>query len=153
MWLNVFLEVTAQDVAEVMHVSERTVYRYAEWFRVTGDVRPSVKRNGPVQLLCAFEELLLIQLVLAHPGIYLREFQQLLYHFTSHWVDASTICRTVHRLGMTRQRNKHVSLQRSEVKRAEFWAEISAFEPSMMLWVDETGCDRRNALQKYSYGI
>ena len=38
MWLNVFLEVTAQDIAKVMHVSERTVYRYAERFRVTGDV-------------------------------------------------------------------------------------------------------------------
>ena len=50
MWLNVFLEVTAQDVAKVMRVSERTVYRYAERFRVTGDVRPSVKRNGPAQL-------------------------------------------------------------------------------------------------------
>ena len=46
-----------------------------------------------------------------------------------------------------------MSLQRSEVKRAEFWAEISAFEPSMMLWVDESGCDRRNALRKYGYGI
>ena len=152
-WLNVFLEVTAQDVAKVMHVSERTVYRYAERFRVTGDVRPSVKRNGPALLLCEFEELLLIQLILAHPGIYLRELQQLLYHSTSRWVDASTICRTVHRLGMTRQRIKHVSLQRSEVKRAEFWAEFSAFEPSMMLWVDESGCDRRNALRKYGYGI
>ena len=114
-----------------MHVSERTVYRYAEWFRVTADVRPSVKRNGPAQLLCEFEELLLIQLILAHPGIYLRELQQLLYHSTSCWVDASTVCRTVHRLGMTRQ---CVFLQRSEVKRVEFWAEISAFEPSMMFW-------------------
>ena len=54
---------------------------------------------------------------------------------------------------MTRQRIKRVSLQRSEVKRAEFWAEISAFEPSMMLWIDETGCDRRNALRKYGYDI
>jgi len=69
-------------VAKVMHVSERTVYRYAERFRVTGDVRPSVKRNGPAQLLCDFEELLLIQLILAHSGIYLRELQQLLYHST-----------------------------------------------------------------------
>ena len=152
-WLNVFLEVTAQNVAKVMHVSERTVYRYAERFRVTGDVWPSVKRNSPAQLLCEFEELLLIQLILARPGIYLRELQQLLYHSTSRWVDASAICRTVHRLGMTRQRIKHVSLQRSEVKRAEFWAEFSAFEPSMMLWVDESGCDRRNALRKYGYGI
>lgn len=110
-------------------------------------------RRSRETVLCEFEELLLIQLILAHPWIYLRELQQLLYHSTSCWVDASTICRTVHRLGMTRQHIMHVSLLRSEVKQAEFWAEISAFEPSMMLWVDETGCDRRNSLRKYGYGI
>ncbi len=54
---------------------------------------------------------------------------------------------------MTRQRIKHLSIRQSEIKRAEFWAEISAFDPSMMLWVDESGCDRRNALRKYGYGI
>ena len=70
-WLNVLLEVTARDVAKVMHVCERTVYRYAERFSITGEVRSSAKRNGPSQLLCEFEELLLVQLVLAQPGIYL----------------------------------------------------------------------------------
>ncbi len=101
-WLNVFLAVSAQDVAKVMHVSERTVYRYAERFSVTGEVRPSAKKNGPARLLCEYEELLLTQLVLYHPGIYLQELQQQLYDSTGRWVDASTICRTVHRLGMTR---------------------------------------------------
>ncbi len=66
-WLNVLLEVTAQDVAKVIHVSERTVYRYADRYRRTGEVRPLVKRNGPARLLCEFEELLLVQLILAYP--------------------------------------------------------------------------------------
>ena len=54
---------------------------------------------------------------------------------------------------MTRQHIKHLSLRRSEAKRAKFWAEMSVFDPNMMLWVDESGCDRRNALRKYGYGI
>lgn len=54
---------------------------------------------------------------------------------------------------MTRQRIQRVSLRRCEIKRAEFWAEMVAFDPDMMLWVDETGCDKRNALRKYGYGI
>lgn len=151
--MNVLLGVTARDVAKVMHVSERTVYRYAERFRVTGEVRPSAKRNGPSRLLCEFEELLLVQLILSQPGIYLRELQQQLHESSGCWADISTICRTVHRLGMTRQRIKRLSLRRCEIKRAEFWAEMAAFDTDMMLWVDETGCDRRNSLRKYGYGI
>ena len=30
---------------------------------------------------------------------------------------------------------------------------MAAFDPSTILWIDETGCDRRNALRKYGYGI
>jgi len=31
--------------------------------------------------------------------------------------------------------------------------EISCYDPSMIVWVDETGCDLRNAMRKYGYGI
>ena len=152
-WLNAFLEVEAAEVAKYMHVSERTVYRYVERYKVTGDVRQCAKRNGPRQLLSEYEELLLMQFILVHPGIYLRELQQMLYSSTGRMVDASTICRTVHRFGMTRQRIKHVSLRQSDTKRAEFQAEISTFDASMLLWIDETGFDNRNAIRKYGYGI
>jgi len=135
----------AEDVAKIMSVSVRSVYRYAERYLATGDVKPFVKRNGPRTELCEFEELFLVQLALANPGIYLRELQEHLYSKTMHWVDAATICRTIHRVGMTRQKIKHYSLGRSEARRAEFLEEISYFDPSMIVWVDETGCDLRNA--------
>ena len=32
-------------------------------------------------------------------------------------------------------------------------AEMSAFDPAMTVWIDETGCDRRNALCHFGYGI
>ena len=54
---------------------------------------------------------------------------------------------------MTRQRIHHIVLQRSEVKRADFAAEMQILEPSMLIWIDEMGSDRRNALWKYGYGI
>jgi len=31
--------------------------------------------------------------------------------------------------------------------------EMSAFYPAMIVWIDETGCDRRNALCHFGYGI
>lgn len=64
--LNAFLEVEAAEVAKYMHVSERTVYRYVEQYKVTGDIRQCVKSNGPRQLLCEYEELLLVQFILEY---------------------------------------------------------------------------------------
>ena len=43
----------------------------------------------------------------------------------------------------------YIALQQSEAMRATFMAEISAFQPEMMLWIDETGYDKRNMLRKY----
>lgn len=32
-------------------------------------------------------------------------------------------------------------------------AEISVYDPSMLVWVDESGCDKRNTVRKYGYSI
>lgn len=152
-WKHVIRMEKATDVAKSMCVSARTVYRYAERYLATGDVRPFCKRNGPQTELCEYEQLFLVQLALAKPGIYLRELQEELYSTTMHWIDVSTICRAMHRVGMTRQKIQHFALSRSETQRADFWAEVTHFDPAMIVWVDETGCDMRNALRKYGYGI
>lgn len=59
-WLNVLQGVHARDVARHVQVSERTIHRYAERFRVTRYVRWSSKRSGPPHLLSEHEELLLV---------------------------------------------------------------------------------------------
>ena len=81
-WLNVILNFTTSQVARIFQISERSVYRFAECFRVTGDVRPMEKRNVPEFVLCEFEELYLISLVSSKPGIYLKEVQQMLADYT-----------------------------------------------------------------------
>lgn len=70
-----------------------------------------------------------------------------------HWVHSSTILRTLHRIGMSRQVLKHHAIQRSELLRSKFWLEFHYFDPSMIVWIDESGFDKRNGLRKYSYGI
>ena len=97
---------SAIDVSANLFVSPSSVYRYTERFLATGDVRPFIKKNGPAKDLCEYEELLLVNLALARPGIYLREMQEQLYSSTMHWVDVSTICRALHRNGLSRQKNE-----------------------------------------------
>ena len=45
------------------------------------------------------------------------------------------------------------ALQRSDEKRAEFMAEISQFDPNMLIWIDETGSDRRKSVRMYGYSL
>ena len=142
----------AEDVAKTLFVSERTVLRYAERFNATGQVEKTVRRNGCCSKLSESDKYLLIDLILSNPGIFLRELQAELQKAGCH-VDVSTICRAVNKIGLSRQKITHIALQRSELLRAQFIAEMSAFDPAMILWTDETGCDRRNALRQYGYGI
>ena len=32
-------------------------------------------------------------------------------------------------------------------------AEISMYDPSMLIWIDETGCDRRHSMRKWGYSL
>jgi len=149
---NIFLGIPADAVAETFFISERSVLRYAERFRVTGQVEKSVRHNGCYSKLSESDKYLLVDLVLSSPGIYLRELQVELQKAGS-LIDISTICRTIKKMGLSRQKITHVALQQSEFLRVEFIAEMAAFDPAMILWIDETGCDRRNALRHYGYGI
>ena len=151
--MHLFMGIDAKEIARSLFVSERSVYRFSKRFEVTGDVRPALKRNGPIRELSEFDELTLVHLVLTNPGIYLRELQDLLLQSTGHLVSVSTVCRSLKRIGLTRQKITHVALQQSEIKRTSFTAEMAAIDPSMILWIDETGCDRRNSLRKYGYSI
>ena len=68
----------------------------------TGDVRSVQEKYGPDTKLSEQKELIVLQLFLDKPGIYLREVQQELYDATGTWVDCSTLCRTAKRLGLTK---------------------------------------------------
>ena len=46
-----------------------------------------------------------------------------------------------------------IALQRSEEQRAKFVADVSRYDPSMLIWIDESGCDRRNCMQKRGYSL
>ena len=116
-------------------------------------VVPRSRSNGPHRSLGQYEQLLLLRIVLDSPGIYLYEIQRERYYNYGFDVSTSTICRTLRSMGCSRQRIQHIVLQRSEECRARFMAEISMYDPSMLVWIDETGCDRRNSLRRYGYSI
>ena len=152
-WLHLIRRLSYAEIAEVLFMCEKSVKRYIDMFNSTGSVAPTKQNNGPQRLLSEDEQLIVVQSVIHQPGVYLHEVQNVLFCATGKHVDVSTICRTLSRLGFTRQKLQVVALQRSEELRLKFMAEISAFDPNTLLWIDETGSNRRDCIRQYGYSL
>lgn len=116
---------------------------------------PKAQRYGPQPLFGDYERLTLLRLILEHTGIYLHELQDKLYDHFGVTISVSTIilCKTLRLMGCSRRVIRHVALQRSDELRASFMAEITAYDPEMIIWIDESGCDRRNSMRKFNYTL
>ena len=55
--------------------------------------------------------------------------------------------------GFTQKKIKHVALQRSEILRAKYVAEIDIYNPESLVFVDETGGERKDAMRKCGYSL
>ena len=95
--------------------------------------------------LTVYDELLIIQSVLDNPSIYLHELWCRVEETTSTNVTESAICRFLH----CKKLAKIVS-QRSEELREKFLIDCSVYEPEMLVFVDETGCDRHSAVRRFA---
>ena len=152
MWLHILHGLSYNKVGELLYMSERSVRRYVELFYST-DVKPCQHKQGPSQLFSELEQLTVLQSLINKPTIYLEELQNDLYLTCGTWVHLSSICRTVHHLGFTHKKVTNIAAQCSETQRVQFRAEISMFHPDMLIWIDETGSNRRNTIRTYGYSL
>jgi len=88
-----------------------------------------------------------------YPGIYLHEMQAKFLSRFGVNVSAAMLCRTLRGMGCSRQVIQHIAIQQSDECRAKFMAEVSMYDPAMLIWIDESGCDRRDSIRKFGYGI
>ena len=68
-------------------------------------------------------------------------------------MNISTICRYLHTNGFTRQKLSLIAIQRDEFIRQQYMIDVSLYEPEMLIFLDETGADRRQLLRKYGYSL
>ena len=142
-----------KEISKNLSVSSSTVWRILDRFQRTGNVDTTKRVNNHVKLLHEHDVFLLVQLICENPSIYLREVQLEIQRVTGTLVSAPTLCRTLKKLGFTRKKLQFVAIQRSDVLRAKYQAEVSMYSSEMFLFIDETGCDRRNALRKFGYSV
>ena len=63
------------------------------------------------------------------------------------------ICRNLKRNGFSRNKVQFIALQRSDGLQAEFQAEVSVYDSSMLVFLDETGCKRKDVMRKFGYSL
>ncbi len=99
-WQRIVNNRTINVIARYLYVAESTVCRILDRFERTGSVAPNQPTPRPHRLH-EHDELTLIELVCDNPSVYLREIQATLMETTGTVASASTICRTLKRLGFT----------------------------------------------------
>ena len=143
---------TYQRIARNLNVDTSTVWRTVQLFQNTGNV--SKKKYNTDNITRKVNESVLfviLQVVLDHPGVYLREIQAHVQYLTGTKLSTSTICQALHNQGFSRKKMQVIARQRNESLRATYAAEMSVYDADMFVFLDETGSDRRNALRKYGY--
>ena len=153
-WQREIQELPLAKVAENLSVDTSTVHRIVKKFRTTGTVmkKPYATSSLPVKMTRPVQ-LTVLRLVLDKPGIYLREIQQELVWMFGLSISLSSLCNFLKKNNFTRKKMQLVASQRNEELRAEFVSDVSMYKDHFPIFIDETGCDRRNALRKYGYGL
>ena len=139
-----------------LHVDQSTVSRTVRLFNEQGDVaKKSYPANTGTRKLTQLDQLILLELVLDKPGIYLHELQHQLIEETGTEVDPSTICRFLAKSGFTKQKMILAAKQRCEIMRAQYQLDMSVYlgHPELLIFLDETGKDRRDCLRRHAYSI
>jgi len=65
----------------------------------------------------------------------------------------STICTFLEKSCFAKQRLKLYAIQRDEVLRAQFAIDVSLYNKEILVFLDETGTDRRDTIRKEGYSV
>ena len=107
----IFYQRTYNEVATQLFVSAKTVYRTYRTFLYTGDVKPcTIGRPKDTNTFLAHEEFIIMDFILGMPHMQLNELANYIFNTTGSAFSEETLCKAVHRLGITRKKVyfKHV---------------------------------------------
>ena len=155
-WLRIVQDLTFRQIAKKLCIGFGTVARIWNLFQLTGNVSvqsPFDNKRMHLRVLDEYHELFIIGIILECPTVYLHELCVVIQKATNVDVSIPTLCRLLKRYEMTRKKIQRIALQRSSILRAEFMAHMFLYNLQVLVWLDETGSDKRNFLRKYGYSL
>lgn len=133
-------------------ILESVVLLYEESVNSTGSIEKK-SSPGANKKITPFDEFMIFELVLERPGIYLHEITNELQQSTGTDVSVATVCRVLQKAGFSRTKIQHIAIQQSRQRRAHYILEMQQYRPEMLVFIDETGTDRRDCLRKFGYSL
>ena len=138
----------ACNISSILCIGLGTVGKILKQFKVTGDIGPSsesqCQERRHVHFLDDTHELFIIGLVLEQPTSQVKEICSKIENATFVKVSPATVCRLLHRFGMTLKKVCFVAAQHSANLRGHFMAEMLHFQQHTLVWLDENESDGRN---------
>ena len=89
-------------------------------------------------------------IIVDNPCLYLGELCQKVNQVLHVTASPSTL---IYRHGFTRKKLQQIAYQRSSEYRAAFMAAVLMFSSDKFVWIDETGCDRRDHVRNLGYAL
>ncbi|SMN02410.1 Mobile element protein [uncultured Candidatus Thioglobus sp.] len=153
-WQTEALGYSSRQVGNNIGVDRSTVSRIRQRWLTFGTLKKATyPQDKAYRKLTTPAQLLVLHLVMKKPELFVHEIQNELLDVLQVEVCISTISRFIHSCGFTRQKLRHVALQRDEFLRQKFILDVSLYKSDMFIFLDETGADRRNVLRKYGYSM
>lgn len=151
MYQREMLGLSYQQIASNLCVDVFTVWRTVKRFQVQGTVAPT--KNVAHYKLSDFEMFAILEIVLENPSIYLKEICKHISDNFGTVIAESTVCRFLQHNNFSHKKLSNIARQRNLGLRSYFMEECKSYTPEMMVFVDETGCDRRSSMRKFGYAL
>lgn len=152
MYQRYVLSIPVKTISLNLSVSRSTVRRTLRRFDSQGTVEKKAYSCASRKKMSANDQLHLLELVLENPGMYLKEMKKEL-QARGTYVDESTVCMFLKESRFSRKKMRLVAIQQSEELRARYLAEFALYSPDMLVFVDETGSNRKDAMRKFGYSL
>ena len=140
-----------KQIARNLSVDVSTVWRTVKLFHDKGTVAPT--KNKGYCKLSEFEQFAILEVVIEKPSVYLKEICEHVHDLTGTVISESAVSRFLKRNNFSRKKLSNIARQRNLALRIEFVDECKNYRPDMMVFVDETGCDRRSSMRAYGYAM
>ena len=148
-WQKEALEYSDVVIARNLNIDKSTVHRILQLYFNTGTVsKRQYLKDRSTRKLTDPAQLLVLHLAMERPCIKLKEIQEELLNLLLINIHVSNICRFLHQSGFTRQKLRIAAIQRDEVLRQQYISDVSIYNREMLIFLDETGADWRNALRR-----
>ena len=142
-----------RTIARNLNVDGSTVFRVVRHFNITGSVHPKCRSATTNEILTDSVKLIILTLVLTAPEIYLREIVRELEFVYGVEVNRSTICRFLKNAKFSHQKMRLIAINQSKLLRERFFNAVSLYLPHTLIFVDEMGSDRRDAMRTHGYSL